>query len=186
LNKDIFFQKKKLRQEVFLKVKKYKDHQLRQLSNNIISALEKNEYFQKANLIFAYWSLPGEVNTHDFINKWHQNKKILLPVINKNILEIKSFHGQDKMVKSKYYNVMEPTGEQFNNIGDIDLIIVPGVAFDRLNNRLGRGRGYYDNLLTSMSAYKIGICFYFQFFDKIPTNSTDMKMDKVITDYSIL
>ena len=69
---------------------------------------------------------------------------------------------------------------------EIDLIIVPGVAFDRQLNRMGRGKGYYDRLLSTLQAPKIGICFDFQLQDTVPTESFDKKMDMIITEKEIV
>ena len=69
---------------------------------------------------------------------------------------------------------------------DIDLIVVPGVAFDRERNRLGRGKGYYDRLLSQLKASAIGICFDFQLKGQIPTEPFDRKMDLVITEKEII
>ena len=62
------------------------------------------------------------------------------------------------------------------------MIIVPGVAFDLQHNRLGRGRGFYDRLLSSLSAPKVGICFDFQLIDSVPTESFDRLMDSVVSE----
>ncbi|EJW97620.1 5-formyltetrahydrofolate cyclo-ligase, partial [gut metagenome] len=63
-----------------------------------------------------------------------------------------------------------------------DIIIVPGVAFDKNRNRMGRGRGFYDRLLSDVNATKIGICFGFQISEDIPVEPFDKKMDMVITE----
>ena len=62
------------------------------------------------------------------------------------------------------------------------MIIVPGVAFDLQHNRLGRGRGFYDRLLSSLSAPKVGICFDFQLIDTVPTEPFDRLMDSVVSE----
>ena len=69
---------------------------------------------------------------------------------------------------------------------DIDLVIVPGVAFDRQHNRLGRGKGFYDRLLSTLSAPKIGICYSFQLKEHIPTEPFDKKMDLILTEKETL
>ena len=74
---------------------------------------------------------------------------------------------------------MEPISEPFT--GEIDLIIVPGMAFDNSGHRLGRGKGFYDRFLAQHpDVYTIGLCFDFQYFDKIPSESFDKKVDEVI------
>ena len=69
---------------------------------------------------------------------------------------------------------------------EIDLTIVPGVAFDRQHNRLGRGKGFYDRLLSTLDVPKIGICYDFQLKDQIPAEPFDRKMDLIITEKEIL
>ena len=79
------------------------------------------------------------------------------------------------------FGIGEPTGTVFDRLEEIDMIVVPGVAFDRRGNRMGRGRGFYDRLLsTTPTAYKVGVAFDFQMFDAIPVEPFDMPMDKVI------
>ena len=70
---------------------------------------------------------------------------------------------------------------------ELDLVIVPGVAFDRKKNRLGRGKGYYDRFLEqAKNAKTIGICKSDRLFDHVPTDAHDRKMDALITETEIL
>ncbi len=79
------------------------------------------------------------------------------------------------------YGIEEPTEGKFNNLKDIDLAIIPGVAFDRRGNRLGRGKGYYDRLLPFLvGTYKLGICFPYQLLESVPTEDFDIRMNEVI------
>ncbi len=64
--------------------------------------------------------------------------------------------------------------------GQIELVIVPGLAFDKENNRMGRGKAYYEQLLLELQAFKVGICFHFQFFDQVPHDHLDVKMNRVL------
>ena len=68
------------------------------------------------------------------------------------------------------FGIKEPTGETFLEYDKIDLVIVPGVAFDRTLNRMGRGKGFYDRLLPKIKAPKVAVCFDFQLMEKIPAN----------------
>ena len=126
--------------------------------------------------------MSDEVFTHDFIQKFYKTKKIILPVVDGENLILKEFTGVSNMTEGVSYGIMEPAGETFTEIEKIDLIITPGVAFDKSGNRLGRGKAYYDKLLKSTNAFKVGVCFNFQFLDWVPTDMHDIKMDLVLSD----
>lgn len=128
-----------------------------------------------------YHSLKDEVDTHAFIRKWSREKRILLPVVTGDDLELRLYTGPEDLTVGAY-GIEEPTGARFTDYAAIGLIVVPGVAFDRDGNRLGRGKGYYDRLLPRIpSAYKIGICFPFQLVDEVPAEPFDIRMDEIIT-----
>lgn len=152
-------------------------------SAEILAALETHPAFRAANIILLYHSLPDEVDTHDFIRKWSTKKKkqILLPVVVGDDLELRVYTGPADLTPGAY-GIEEPTGALFTDYAAIDFIAVPGVAFDRNGNRLGRGKGYYDRLLPRIpSAYKAGICFPFQLVEEVPAEPFDIRMDEVIT-----
>jgi 5-formyltetrahydrofolate cyclo-ligase len=154
--------------------------QKKRTSETVFSDIEKLEAFRKANTVLLYWSMDHELPTHDFIMKWYRQKTILLPVTQPDELQLKKFTGRECMRKAVQLHLYEPAGEVFGKPGEVDLAIVPGVAFDRQMNRLGYGKGYYDKLLSGMRAFRIGICFDFQLFDAIPHNELDVKMDMVV------
>lgn len=149
-------------------------------SDRIIKKLEETPEFNQAQTIATYWSIADEVNTHKLIEKWYTQKKILLPAIESGRMVLKKYTGKHHLIKGPKYGIPEPTGEVFSDFEAIDLIIVPGTAFDKLNQRLGRGKGYYDRFLHRMNCYKIGICFPFQIFDRIPVEGHDIAMNRVI------
>lgn len=150
------------------------------LSSLIFEKVEQHNSFKNANVVLLYWSMEDEVATHDFVKKWEAKKTILLPVVDGSLLKIKQFKGMTSMRKGAQFGIMEPDGEEYKNLDAIDLIIVPGIAFDSGNNRMGRGRGFYDKLLTTTKATKMGVCFNFQFFESIPVEKHDLPMDIVI------
>lgn len=124
--------------------------------------------------------MKDEVHTHAFIEKWSKHKEIVLPVVTGETLELRSYSGVNGL-KAGIYNIQEPVGNPFHDYSVIDLVVVPGVAFDAEGHRLGRGKGYYDRLLPLINAVKIGICFPFQLVDHIPTEAFDIQMDEIIT-----
>jgi 5-formyltetrahydrofolate cyclo-ligase len=173
-------QKKQIRKNVKAHKSTLQSGVSEKASFEIFSKVELLPQFESAITILAYWSLPDEVITHAFIEKWYQKKKILLPLVVGSDLELRQYAGSQCMVKGQSFGIMEPTKGPFASIDDVDLAIIPGIAFDPLGNRLGRGKGYYDKLLQRSHAYKVGICFFFQLFPSIPVDYHDIPMDQII------
>jgi len=148
-------------------------------SLSVLNNLEKDNDFINSKCLIAYWSMNDELNTHSFVEKWHSKKKIYLPVVIGDILEFRLFEGRSKMKKEDSFGIYEPIGEILKDWNLVDYAIIPGVAFDRRNNRLGRGKGFYDKILNGINAVKVGVCFEFQCLDKIPIETTDIPMDRV-------
>ncbi|MFB6318118.1 5-formyltetrahydrofolate cyclo-ligase [Saccharicrinis sp. FJH54] len=150
------------------------------LSDRATYLLENDPLFKNAEIIAMYWSLDDEVNTHRFIEKWNGKKTILLPVIEGANIYFATYDGMKDMVKEDRFGVLQPENSNIYNIKTIDLIVVPGVAFDRKNNRLGRGKGYYDRALSESRCPKVGICFPHQYVEQLPVDIHDIKVDKVV------
>lgn len=153
---------------------------LAKLSSEVCQKLETTKQWQAAQTVVLYYSLSDEVNTEKLLNNWFSLKDILLPCIENDDIVLRKYDGRKSLNLNGKYNIPEPTGLVFNDYNKIDLIAVPGVAFDKENYRMGRGKGYYDRFLPKTDAYKIGICFPFQYFDFIPTEPHDVPMDMVI------
>lgn len=153
-------------------------------SKKICTLLENSVIFKKSSNILLYHSLPDEVETGSFINKWHTKKSIFLPRVNGSSLEILAY-DKSKMSEGAY-GIAEPEGDKLQDISNIDLIIVPAVALDKQGNRIGRGKGYYDKLLSHSNAYKIGIIYGYQLVPAIIPEQHDVPMDMIITDEGII
>lgn len=150
-------------------------------SVSVWEQVEQDERFKRAQVVLAYWSMEDEVFTHDFVCKWAAQKTILLPCVHGDELDIRYFDGREKLCPGEGYAIPEPVGELFTDFDKIDVILVPGVAFDKTFNRLGRGKGYYDRILKQTAACKLGICFDFQLLENIPVEEHDVKMTKVVS-----
>jgi 5-formyltetrahydrofolate cyclo-ligase len=172
--------KRELRQRVKETKQKYTLLEKKKLSIPIWEKIEKEDWFKDSKTILLYWSMNDEVYTHDFILKWYKEKTILLPCVDGENLRLRIFEGIESMKEGVMFSILEPIGEEFLDIDNIDLMIIPGVAFDKENNRLGRGKGFYDRLLSVSNSIKVGVCFEFQFFDKVPTEKFDVKMNYVV------
>ncbi len=148
----------------------------------MLNKLEQHPRFKAAHTVLLYYSLGDEVQTHEFVEKWHRQKNILLPVVKGDVLELRRYTGKDSLHIGEAYHIEEPTGEAFTDYGQIEFAVIPGVSFDKQGNRLGRGKGYYDRLLPLLHTYNIGICYDFQVSEEIPTEPFDRKMDEVWTE----
>lgn len=174
--------KKELRKRVRLLKDKQNSEAYFRESAEIMSAVEQLPAFADASAIMAYWSIKGEVYTHDFIKKWSKKKRIILPSVDGDKMNLKLYCGDDNLISGNLFNIPEPDGPVYTDYESIDLMIIPGIAFDYTNNRMGRGKAYYDRFLNSLKSLKIGVCFSFQLFDEIPTDEYDIRMDLVITN----
>jgi 5-formyltetrahydrofolate cyclo-ligase len=145
----------------------------------VLASLESRQDFREATTVLLYHSLPDEVRTWNFVDRWCGSKRVLLPVVVGDDLELRLYTGRDSL-RLGMYNILEPVGPLFTDYDSIDLAVIPGVAFTRDGIRLGRGKGYYDRLLPRINSPKIGICFPFQILDFIPTEPFDVRMDDVV------
>lgn len=150
-------------------------------SKIIFEKLKNEKDFIEAKNILSYMDFKNEVKTDEvnaFIEK--SGKNLILPrVINKE--KMIAIKNSGEFFKSSFGN-MEPLGDEYS--GEIDLIIVPGVAFDKYANRIGFGKGYYDRFFNIYpNAKRIGIAFEVQVVDeKIETDIFDKKIDILITE----
>lgn len=174
--------KKLIRKDIRSKKSTFSLEEKKKKSVRVLEKLEDLNEFKNSNTVMLYWSMDDEVHTHDFIASYAKGKRIILPSVNGDDLVLKEYLGYDSLVEGEGFGILEPGGSVFENPQDIDLIVVPGVAFDKKNNRMGRGRGYYDKFLESTKAYKVGICFDFQLLDEVPTDEHDILMDCVISE----
>ena len=148
-------------------------------AEEVFEQLEKTAAFLLADKILMYHSLPDELQTIAFLKKWSSRKKFFLPRVNGVNLDILPYDQTRLELGS--FQIEEPTGDDLTDPSEIELIIVPAVAFDRNGNRLGRGKGFDDRLLQTTSATKIGVGYDFQLIEEIPAEPHDIPMDMVIT-----
>ena len=148
-------------------------------STKIVEKIKKLDVYKKAKVIALYNNMPDEVNTKLLISVSLNNKIVLLPKVIDNQMVFIKIDKDTKYTKSTL-GILEPIGEEY--IGNIDLIIVPGIAFDKSLNRLGFGKGYYDKYLRNKDIYKIGICFRKQLIDNVLVNNLDIPVNLVVTE----
>lgn len=165
------------------KEKKAKDNSIR---STVLNLLE----FRSARKVLFYASYKSEVDTFDLIrDSISINKIVALPKVNSQSFTLDIYEIKDlKELHSGYRNIPEPSlpSDRILKATDIDLIIVPGVAFDTHCNRLGYGKGFYDKLLNEKLCPAIALAYEEQIVETVPTESHDIKMDKIITDKRVI
>ncbi|MDP8266893.1 MAG: 5-formyltetrahydrofolate cyclo-ligase [Candidatus Aceula meridiana] len=167
--------KKALRQRLLELIRNQKEDIRLKKSELIQAALFKTPEFRAAKIIMFYSAFDGEVETLEMI-KQAQNlgKKIALPITVKEKKEIipSLITNLETSLIDGPYGIKQPKEDpaQKGDLCAIDLVIVPGVAFDKKGNRLGRGEGYYDRFLKTLpqNTPKIGLAFDFQVVDCLP------------------
>ena len=172
--------KQELRQAIRERKRQHTGDELAELSLAAVSKLMAHPRYLAAHTVMLYCSLPDEVSTERLLD-CSGGKTVVLPrVTGPATMELCLYDGPVSL-SAGAFGIMEPTGQAFTAYQEIDLAVVPGMAFDAQGNRLGRGRGYYDRLLPLLPrAYKIGLCFPFQLIGNVPTQPTDIAMDEVI------
>lgn len=162
-------------------------HKILKNNEKIKKRFFKLKEFSIADTLLFYVSYNNEVDTHNMIKKCISNdKRVIVPLTNKKnrrliLSELKNWNDLNRGT----YGIMEPLNEQIKEVplNIIDIIVVPGVAFDKSGNRIGHGLGYYDGLLkNSTKIIKIGLAFELQLVDKIPVESHDIRVNKIITE----
>ena len=155
--------------------------QRQQMSAAVADRLEQLPQFARARVVLMYWSMDDEVQTHTLVERHHLSKTVLLPCVDGENLRLRQYTGSQCLVAGEQFGIGEPSGPEWTDLGAVDLVVVPGVAFDRRGNRMGRGRGFYDRLLRSLpSAFKVGVGFAFQLLDAIPAEAHDVPMDCIL------
>jgi len=176
--------KAKIRSKIILSLKIQEEEERNRKSKLITAKLLRNRIFKKAKIVMFYIAFGGEVNTAEMIREAQKiGKVICVPICRKDKEIMQPAILEDyATLKKGPYGVYEPATEKLVKPEDLDLVIVPGLAFDKKGNRLGRGKGYYDRFLGSLSdkTHSIGLAFDFQILPLIPTTTHDVSVKKLI------
>lgn len=179
--------KKNIREQI-LKHREMVDSSMRnKWDESIFNRLVNSEFYKRAKTIFSFVSFKSEVDTHNIIkHALRDEKTICVPKIESKQKGIELFRVDNfDQLKNGYFNILEPDEScppiDSNNI---DLILMPGVAFDRQGGRLGYGAAFYDRFLTNMNKQvdKIALAYHFQVIDRIPMDEHDVRIDGIVTE----
>lgn len=160
------------------------DDERRRQSAELSRRLLSHPALVSATTLLLYHPLSDEIDISPVVDALSRDRRktILLPrVTSPTDMELRLYHGRESLLPGAY-GIMEPTGPLFTHYEAIDVAVVPGMAFDRLGHRLGRGRGYYDRLLPRLTrARLIGVGFGCQLVATLATTPTDVAMHEVLT-----
>ncbi len=180
--------KQQIRREIETQRKALDAQWLETASARVVETLLSMDVFQSAETVALYMAIAGEVNLDSLFQKCRElGKRTCIPVFNTKeklyemaeiTLETECFTG--------HYGIREPLSPALFPMGNIDLVVVPGVAFDRKGNRLGRGGGYYDRLLEGFSGASSAVAFDFQVLPAIPLEQHDKPVDVLVTETEIM
>lgn len=173
-------EKQHIRKQIKAAVKALSAEQRRCEAERLLRLIAEEPNFQSAQRVLIYNPLPDEIDVLPIIHKYKAQKQFFMPVVaDDNTLKILPYTDEQKIGA---YGIGEPVGTEFIDISTIDLVIVPGVGFTADGYRLGRGKGYYDRLLSGAKTYKIGVCYTCQIEPGIveTVEPHDVKMDKML------
>ncbi|MCS7012306.1 MAG: 5-formyltetrahydrofolate cyclo-ligase [Chloroherpetonaceae bacterium] len=166
-------------------------------SQKIFEVLKSDSTLQRARVVHCFISIAKrrEVNTEPIL-KWlqEQGKEVLVPVMKARNLLSARFLGMDKLA-SGVFEVLEPIDRTPVDDSQIEVVLTPLLACDRSGNRLGYGKGFYDNFFSRLASMgvsprKIGLAFSFQILDHIPQihekEHKDIPLDAIATETGLI
>lgn len=160
--------------------------------NMIMDKVLSSPDFEKANTILYFASFRSEVATLPHIEEaLKRGKRIVLPKVDNIERRLILYEILDtKEIKPGFMGIPEPEAvpERQRDINDVDLVIMPGVAFDPDGNRLGYGAGYYDKLLAGLrrDIPLIAIAYEEQIVNALPSEDHDVRVNKIVTDKRVI
>lgn len=172
---------KSILREKYLIIRKNAKNKI-ELDEKILGNIINLKDYKEANTILIYVSLNEEVNTIKLIKySLKIGKKIAVPKCEGNNISFYYINSLNDL-KEGTFKILEPkTDKKLTNF-DKSICIIPGVAFDKMNNRIGYGKGFYDRFLKTYTGKKIGVTYKICICEKIDTNKDDIKMDLIIHD----
>jgi 5-formyltetrahydrofolate cyclo-ligase len=163
------------------------------LSRKIFGQLAALPEYVAARTLMLYLDVRTEVRTQWFVPAaWNDGKRVVVPYCDDGEIELFRLDHFNELAPGTM-GVLEPRSDLRHNRErkvepeQIDLIVTPGLAFDRRGGRLGYGKGYYDKLFyrTRSDATKLAVCFECQIFPEIPLLPHDVRMDMIVTEETV-
>lgn len=183
--------KKQIRKDI-LEVRRSMDIDKKDTYDTLIEkSFFESSFYKEAKNIFIYISYDSEINTKRIINRAiNERKNIYVPrtEFDTKLMNAVKINDFSNLVESRY-GILEPKKEEpFIDPNELDIIVVPGVAFDKNGGRIGYGAGYYDRYFKRINEKnkaritKLALIYDFQLIDEVPTDEEDVLIDAVLTE----
>lgn len=183
--------KQELRQKIKIELSQNKQN-FEKWSKLICQNIINSEFYQKAQIVYAYMALPDEVDLSVLIDDaLCKNKTVYVPKVVPNSNKMIFFDYSKCQFENGSFGILEPKTENIKEekiAGDQTAIfLVPGRVFGEDGERIGRGKGFYDIYLSNFlktqkkSVLVAGVCFPIQIGKQVPTTEHDIKMDQIFT-----
>lgn len=185
MNMDLALQKSSLRQQLRARLKRITSEQRITASAQACALLRKQALWRAAKSILFYAPIQNELNVSLLIPEaLAKGKTVTLPRFDAQTGCYLACQIRDlaRDCAPGKFGILEPVGNCCAlALKQLDLVLVPGVGFDAIGYRLGRGKGFYDRLLAQVSGIKCGIAYEEQLVEKIPAESHDVQLNYVLT-----
>ncbi|HEX6230719.1 MAG TPA: 5-formyltetrahydrofolate cyclo-ligase [Actinomycetota bacterium] len=180
--------KRALRREMLARRDALSERERARASEAIADRVASLPEVRVARSVMAFWSFGSEVDTRPLLARIHgAGKAVCLPRIHEGEV-VPVEHRPGDPVTPTSFGAMEPAGGRVVRPEELDVVVTPGVAFDRRGHRVGYGGGYYDRLLARVGpeAATVGIAFAIQVVDEVPAGGSDRRVDAVVTEREVI
>ena len=185
----MLMEKGRLRKSMKQRLKQLNDNTYQEWSKQVAYKLFSLKCWKQASTIGVTISRNREVNTNLIIEKgWDQHKKIAVPkCVSSTEMTFHTFTKYNQLEKG-YAGILEPLPKKTTHIdvNDIDLLVVPGLIYNKKGYRIGYGGGYYDRLLVHYTGQTVALAFEFQVINDLPIDDYDIPVKKIITNKRVI
>ncbi|TVQ78748.1 MAG: 5-formyltetrahydrofolate cyclo-ligase [Phycisphaeraceae bacterium] len=189
MDEAIHERKRALRRTMRVWLRKLTLEEVRRRSERLCATVLGTRAYREARTVMAFLPIPGEPDLSGVIERaFADGKRVCLPRAewDAGTMEAILVAGPGYAVRTGRHGVIEPDGDERAVPGSIDLVLVPGLAFDRAGVRLGRGAGFYDRFLRDCAGLRLGVAFGEQVAEAVPRQPHDELVHAIATESGVI